>query len=66
MRVSASSDFEAIHDSAEWRTYLALQATFMSLPDGHLRDTAVYSILDVEWAVVRRNLDHRLEHGGAR
>lgn len=46
LRVSASSDFEAIHDSAEWRTYLALQATFMSLPDGHLRD-------DVQAALAR-------------
>jgi RimJ/RimL family protein N-acetyltransferase len=35
----------------------------MRMPDGHLRDTAVYSILDVEWPDVRRNLDFRLEHG---
>ena len=34
------------------------------MPDGHLRDTAVYSILDSEWPVVRRNLDFLLEHGG--
>lgn len=36
----------------------------LRMPDGHLRDTAVYSIIDSEWPVVRRNLDHRLEHGG--
>lgn len=36
----------------------------MRMPDGHLRDTAVYSILDSEWPVVRRNLDFMLEHGG--
>ncbi|ODS64906.1 MAG: GNAT family N-acetyltransferase [Arenimonas sp. SCN 70-307] len=36
----------------------------MRMPDGHLRDTAVYSILDSEWPVVRRNLDFLLEHGG--
>jgi len=35
----------------------------MRMHDGRLRDTAVYSILDVEWPDVRRNLDHRLEHG---
>ena len=37
----------------------------MRMPDGHLRDTVVYSILDHEWPAVRRNLEHRLEHGGA-
>lgn len=36
----------------------------MRMPDGHLRDTVVYSVLDHEWPAVRRNLDHRLEHGG--
>ncbi|GAB2657093.1 GNAT family N-acetyltransferase [Arenimonas aestuarii] len=36
----------------------------MRMPDGHLRDTAVYSILDTEWPVVRRGLDFKLEHGG--
>ncbi|MBG0817554.1 TetR/AcrR family transcriptional regulator [Planomonospora sp. ID82291] len=46
LRVSASSDFEAVHGSAEWRTYLALQATFLSLPDGDLRD-------DVQAALAR-------------
>lgn len=31
-------DFEALYGSAQWRTYIALQATFMSLPDGEVRD----------------------------
>jgi AcrR family transcriptional regulator len=31
-------DFQAVHGSTEWRTYLALQATFLSLADGQLRD----------------------------
>lgn len=35
----------------------------MRMPDGHLRDTVVYSILDSEWPAVRRNLDFRLERG---
>ena len=30
------------------------------LPDGSRRDTAVYSILDIEWPAVRANLRHRL------
>jgi AcrR family transcriptional regulator len=31
-------DFQALYGSPEWRTYLALHATFMSLTDGELRD----------------------------
>jgi AcrR family transcriptional regulator len=31
-------DFEVLSESAGWRTYLALHATFMSLADGELRD----------------------------
>jgi RimJ/RimL family protein N-acetyltransferase len=37
----------------------------MRMPDGHLRDTRVYSILDSEWPVVRTHLDARLARGGA-
>ncbi|MFY2764583.1 GNAT family N-acetyltransferase [Arenimonas sp. MALMAid1274] len=37
----------------------------MRMPDGHLRDTVVYSILDDEWPVVRRHLDHKLQNGAA-
>lgn len=32
----------------------------MRMPDGHLRDTVVYSILDSEWPAVRANLLRRL------
>lgn len=35
----------------------------MRMPDGHLRDTRVYSILDSEWPVVRTHLDARLARG---
>ena len=35
------------------------------MPDGHLRDTVVYSILDNEWPTVRRHLDFKLEHGAS-
>jgi N-acetyltransferase len=36
----------------------------MLLPDGSRRDTAVYSILDVEWPAVRNNLRFKLSQGG--
>lgn len=35
----------------------------MRMPDGHLRDTVVYSILDSEWPEVRANLQRRLGRG---
>ncbi|MGV0606665.1 GNAT family N-acetyltransferase [Mycolicibacterium sp. XJ1904] len=31
------------------------------LPDGSRRDTAIYSILDIEWPAVRNNLRYRLD-----
>jgi AcrR family transcriptional regulator len=31
-------DFETLYGSAEWRTYVALHATFLSIADGDLRD----------------------------
>jgi AcrR family transcriptional regulator len=37
-RQLALFDFEAVYGSTEWRTYLALHATFLSLADGQLRD----------------------------
>lgn len=38
----------------------------MRMPDGHLRDTVVYSILDSEWPAVRANLQAKLAHGAGR
>lgn len=38
MRQAADSDFAVMHASAEWRTYLALNATFLSITDPALRD----------------------------
>jgi len=35
----------------------------MRMPDGHLRDTRVYSILDREWPTVRTHLDFTLASG---
>lgn len=37
----------------------------MRHPDGSLRDTVVFSILDSEWPSVRTHLQHRLARGGA-
>ena len=34
----------------------------MRMPDGTLRDTVVYSIIDAEWPAVRRHLDFLLEY----
>ena len=38
MRQAADGDFAVMHASAEWRTYLALNATFLSITDPILRD----------------------------
>jgi RimJ/RimL family protein N-acetyltransferase len=35
------------------------------MPDGSLRDTVVFSIIDSEWPAVRTGLRHRLGRGGA-
>lgn len=35
------------------------------MPDGHVRDTVVFSILDTEWPAVRAGLDHRIAARGA-
>jgi AcrR family transcriptional regulator len=41
-------DFAIVHQSAEWRTYLALHATFLSLPDGNLRTDVQTALTDSE------------------
>ena len=37
-RQAALQDFQALYGSAQWRTYLALHATFSSLGEGELRE----------------------------
>jgi AcrR family transcriptional regulator len=37
IRLGAVNDFRFMYESTEWRTYLALHATFLSLADGGLR-----------------------------
>lgn len=41
-------DFESLYRSPRWRTYLALQATFLSLAAGELRDQVRAALADSE------------------
>jgi AcrR family transcriptional regulator len=43
-------DFQALYGSAQWRTYLALHATFLSLADGDLRDQVRAALAQSEQA----------------
>jgi RimJ/RimL family protein N-acetyltransferase len=38
----------------------------MIMPDGHIRDTAVYSITRNEWPTVKAGLEKRMAEGSAR
>ncbi len=44
-------DFQTLYGSPEWRTYLALHATFLSIADGELRD-------QVQAALAKSERDH--------
>jgi AcrR family transcriptional regulator len=50
-RQLALFDFQTLYGSAEWRTYLALHATFLSIADDQLRD-------QVQAALARSERDH--------
>ncbi len=52
VRQLALFDFETLSGSAQWRTYLALHATFSSLPDGELRN-------EVRAALAQSEQEHR-------
>jgi AcrR family transcriptional regulator len=47
-RQLALLDFRALYESAEWRTYIALHATFMSLADGQLRNQVQVALAQSE------------------
>jgi AcrR family transcriptional regulator len=47
-RQLALFDFQALSESPEWRTYIALHATFMSLADGGLRDQVRMALAESE------------------
>jgi len=53
-RQAALLDFEAFCGSPQWRTYLALHATFMSLADGELRDQVQAALARSEQARLAR------------
>jgi AcrR family transcriptional regulator len=54
LRQGALSEFETFYRSAEWRTYFALQATFLSLPDGDLRSEVQIALTASEQALTTR------------
>ena len=47
-------DFQTLYASPQWRTYVALHATFMSLADGQLRDQVQLALAQSEQAHVAR------------
>ena len=53
-RQLALFDFQALYGSAEWRTYIALHATFMSLADGGLRDQVRATLAQSEQGRIAR------------
>jgi AcrR family transcriptional regulator len=50
IRQLALLDFQRLLGSAQWRTYLALNATFLSLADGELRDQVGEALAESEHA----------------
>jgi AcrR family transcriptional regulator len=54
LRQLALFDFQALYGSAEWRTYIALHATFMSLVDGGLRDQVQVTLAQSEQSRIAR------------
>jgi len=54
IRQASLTDFEALYGSAQWRTYLALHATFLSLGDGELRDRVQKTLRESEEGFVER------------
>ncbi|MFB7915193.1 TetR/AcrR family transcriptional regulator [Streptomyces sp. NPDC056061] len=54
LRHGAEQDFEAMRRSTEWRTYLALHATYSSLDDGELRGDLQRALAESERAFATR------------
>jgi AcrR family transcriptional regulator len=52
--IRREQDFAVVHRSAEWRTYLALHATFLSLPDGDLRTDVQAALTESEHGFTTR------------
>ena len=61
LRQGALSDFEAMHASTQWRTYIALHATFLSLADGELRTEVQAALATAERELINgiaRSYEH--------
>lgn len=54
LRQGSLQDFETMRGSTEWRTYLALHATFLSVADEDLRDELRTALAESEQAFIRR------------
>ena len=54
LRESALREFDTFHQSVDWRTYLALHATFLSLPDGELRAEVQAALTESDRALMTR------------
>ena len=54
LRQGALNEFEAFRGSAEWRTYFALNATFLSLPDSDLRREVQSALAESEQGLLSR------------
>ncbi|MCN9243594.1 hypothetical protein NGF19_22860 [Streptomyces sp. RY43-2] len=52
LRQGALRDFEAMHASPQWRTYIALHATFLSLADGELRTEVQAALATAERGLI--------------
>jgi AcrR family transcriptional regulator len=73
IRLGAANDFRFMYESTEWRTYLALHATFLSLADGGLRTDVQAALAGAErgftdrivasWEHIAALLGYRLRPG---
>ena len=54
LRQGALNEFEVFRGSAEWRTYFALNATFLSLPDSDLRREVQSALIESEQGLLSR------------
>ncbi|HEY1175262.1 MAG TPA: TetR/AcrR family transcriptional regulator [Phytomonospora sp.] len=54
LRVGSAAELPAFRDSPDWRTYIALQATFLSLPESELREEVRAALTRSEDALTER------------
>jgi len=54
LRRGAMRDFRLLHQSSRWRTYVALNAAFLSLPDGDLRHEVQAALASSENEILLR------------